>query len=175
MRALFVFMFFAVEALAQPQTKVDIYVYSLDDKDYHEQLNAARQEAAKANNNIAVAKLDFLLKAKDPDDYRNFIALLRAKVETWKQQELAKGSASPIFGRNLTLSFSPYGPSLDPGDVQITVIWKNAEMDGRIGMVQLIGTVKMTDGINAAYQKSLMLLTVPLTSPILPTSARRIL
>lgn len=53
MRALFVLIFFAVEALAQPQTRIDIYVYSLDDKDYREQLNAARQEAAKANNNVA--------------------------------------------------------------------------------------------------------------------------
>lgn len=173
--ATFILLFVsATSACAQWQTRVDVVVYSLEDADYRQKLLAQRKIAEQNRNYVGLAKLDFFLNRPDPAGYKDFVSRLKTQIDNWMEKELAKGTASPISRRIFSVALAPYGMNPTPGDIQVSVVWRNPPEETREREIMVPITLNIRDGLDRCFERIRMLLTAPvLTEEVIPTSTKR--
>lgn len=164
----------ATSAFAQWQTRVDVVVYSLEDADYRQKLLEQRKIAEQNRNYVGLAKLDFFLNRSDPSGYKDFVLRLKTRIDSWAEKELAKGTVSQISRRIFSIALAPYGMNPTPGDIQVSVVWRNPPEETWEQEIVIPISLNMTDGLDRCFERIRMALTAPvLMENVIPTSTRK--
>ncbi len=164
----------ATSAFAQWQTNVDVIVFTLADNDYLAELRSERAAAQKRGDHVGVAKMDFLLNRKsNPAGYEVFTSTLKEKIDAWVKKEVQKGQESPICGQTIGVLFAPYAMNPSPGDVQVTVVWRNPGGDNTLAVTRA-ASLLIKNGVEKSFEfLKLMILTPFMPPTITPTASKR--
>lgn len=163
----------ATSALAQWQTNVDVIVYTLTDPSYLAELQTQKSAAQKRGDHVGVAKMDFLLSRKsNPVGYEVFTSTLKEKIDAWVKKEVQKGQESPICGQTIGVLLAPYAMVPSPGDVQVTIVWRDLGGDKTLAVTRT-ASLLIRDSVEKSLEFLKLIILAPVTPSITPTSTKR--